>query len=111
MAGLTPRERVAVAAIALATVVAGILRYSGAPALVAFGVATIALAGLAWVVSFSTEQLGKRTGPGITGLLQSTLGNLPELFVVLFARSEERRVGKECRSRCLPDHERKKEIE
>jgi Ca2+:H+ antiporter len=45
----------------------------------------LALAGLAWVVSFATEQLGERFGPAITGMLQSTLGNLPELFVVIFA--------------------------
>jgi Ca2+:H+ antiporter len=36
-------------------------------------------------VSFATEQLGERFGPGVTGMLQSTLGNLPELFVVIFA--------------------------
>jgi Ca2+:H+ antiporter len=47
--------------------------------------ATVALAGLAWVVSFATEQLGERFGPAVTGMLQSTLGNLPELFVVIFA--------------------------
>ena len=50
-----------------------------------FALATLALAGLAWVVSFATEQLGERFGPGVTGMLQSTLGNLPELFVVIFA--------------------------
>jgi len=50
-----------------------------------FALATLALAGLAWVVSFATEQLGERSGPAITGMLQSTLGNLPELFVVIFA--------------------------
>ena len=50
-----------------------------------FAIATVALAGLAWVVSFATEQLGERFGPGVTGMLQSTLGNLPELFVVIFA--------------------------
>ena len=50
-----------------------------------FAIATLALAGLAWVVSFATEQLGERFGPGVTGMLQSTLGNLPELFVVIFA--------------------------
>ncbi len=47
--------------------------------------ATIALAGLAWIVSFATEQVGERFGPAVTGLLQSTLGNLPEFFVVIFA--------------------------
>src|ERR1019366_2475395 len=47
--------------------------------------ATLALAGLAWVVSFATEQLGERFGTGVNGMMQSTLGNLPELFVVIFA--------------------------
>ena len=51
----------------------------------AFLLATVALAGLAWIVSFATEQLGEHFGPGVTGLLQSSLGNLPELFVVIFA--------------------------
>ncbi|HEX4435309.1 MAG TPA: hypothetical protein VH061_00805 [Solirubrobacteraceae bacterium] len=37
------------------------------------------------MVSFATEQLGEHFGPAVTGLLQSTLGNLPELFVVIFA--------------------------
>ncbi len=50
-----------------------------------FALATLALAGLAWIVSFATEQLGERFGPGVTGMLQATLGNLPELFVVIFA--------------------------
>jgi len=49
--------------------------------------ATVALAGLAWIVSFATEQVGKRFGPAVTGLLQSTLGNLPEFFIVVFALS------------------------
>jgi Ca2+:H+ antiporter len=86
--GLGPvsrRQTMVLALVALCTVAAGILRYSGAPAVAAFAVAGLALAGLAWIVSFSTEALGQRFGPGATGLLQSTLGNLPEFFVVLFA--------------------------
>ena len=62
-----------------------VANYQAWPALPRFGVATLALGGLAWVVSFGTEQLGQRLGPGVTGVLQSTLGNLPELFVVIFA--------------------------
>jgi Ca2+:H+ antiporter len=84
-AGLTARERLFLALIAVATAVAGVAHYAGAAALLAFALATIALAGLAWVVSFATEQVGERFGAGVTGLLQSTLGNLPELFVVIFA--------------------------
>jgi Ca2+:H+ antiporter len=82
---LTSRERLIIGLIAVATIAAGIAHYADAPALLAFGLATIALAGLAWLVSFATEQVGERFGPGVTGLMQSTLGNLPELFVVLFA--------------------------
>jgi Ca2+:H+ antiporter len=85
VAALTSRERLALVVIALLTALAGIARYSGAAALLAFGLATLALAGLAYIVSFSTEQVGERFGPAVTGLLQSTLGNLPELFVVIFA--------------------------
>src|SRR3954454_25343852 len=72
---------------AAATVAAGIAHYAGAPALLTFGIATLALAGLAWIVSFATEQVGERFGPAVTGLLQSTLGNLPEFFIVIFALS------------------------
>jgi Ca2+:H+ antiporter len=71
--------------VALLSAAAGVLHFAGAPAVAAFAIAGLALAGLAWVVSISTEALGERFGPGLTGLLQSTLGNLPEFFVVLFA--------------------------
>jgi Ca2+:H+ antiporter len=71
--------------VALCSVVAGVLHYTDAPAVAAFVVAGLALAGLAWIVAFSTEALGERFGPGVTGFLQSTLGNLPEFFVVVFA--------------------------
>jgi Ca2+:H+ antiporter len=68
------------------TISAGIARYAhGAPHVLAFVLAGLALAGLAWVVSFATEQVGGRFGPAITGFMQSTLGNLPEFFVVIFA--------------------------
>jgi Ca2+:H+ antiporter len=67
-------------------VLAGVARYvSGISHVVAFVVAGLALAGGAWIVSFTTEQVGKRFGPAVTGLLQATLGNLPEFFVVVFA--------------------------
>jgi Ca2+:H+ antiporter len=72
--------------VALLTVLAGVARYvGGIPHVVAFIVAGLALGGGAWIVSFSTEQVGSRFGVGVTGMMQSTLGNLPEFFVVLFA--------------------------
>src|SRR5213082_1332892 len=72
---------------AAATAAAAVAHYSGAPALLTFSIATVALAGLAWIVSFSTEQVGERFGPAVTGVMQSTLGNLPEFFIVIFALS------------------------
>ena len=69
------------------TVAAGALHYAGAEPVAVFVVAGLALAGLAWVIAVATETVGDRFGPAATGVLQSTLGNLPELFVVLFAIS------------------------
>jgi Ca2+:H+ antiporter len=73
-------------AVTVLTVLAGVARYvTGISYIVAFVLAGLALAGGAWIVSFATEQVGQRFGPAVTGLLQATLGNLPEFFVVLFA--------------------------
>jgi Ca2+:H+ antiporter len=85
MSALSPLERRLLLAIAALTALAGVANYQAWPAVPRFAIATLALAGLAWVVSFATEQLGERFGPGTTGMMQSTLGNLPELFVVIFA--------------------------
>jgi Ca2+:H+ antiporter len=85
MGGLSRRELQIIAGILAATVVAGIAHYADWAALLAFAIATVALAGLAHLVSLATEQVGERFGPAATGVLQSTLGNLPELFVVIFA--------------------------
>ncbi|MBA3806993.1 MAG: sodium:proton exchanger [Solirubrobacterales bacterium] len=85
MSALTRPQRLLLGLIASLTALAGIADYGAWAAVPRFGIATLALAGLAWVVSFATEQLGERFGPGVTGMMQSTLGNLPELFVVIFA--------------------------
>ena len=82
---MSRRQILVLVLVAVATGAAGVLRYTDASAVAAFVVAGLALAGLAWIVALSTEALGQRFGPGATGLLQSTLGNLPEFFVVLFA--------------------------
>src|SRR5690348_17984072 len=82
---MSRRQVLLLAAIGVLTAAAGIARYAGAPAVLAFVVAAAALAGLAWIVSFATEQVGARFGPAVTGVLQSTLGNLPEFFIVVFA--------------------------
>lgn len=50
-----------------------------------FVLAAVALVLVAMIVGHATEQLGSRMGPAATGVLQSALGNLPELFVCIFA--------------------------
>src|SRR3954467_7061993 len=74
-------------AIAALAVVTGILHFANVEPVVVFVVAAAALGGLAWAISIATESVGERYGPAVTGALQSTLGNLPELFIVLFALS------------------------
>ena len=79
------REKIIVGLCALFCVAAGGLHFAEANAVLAFGVTAGALALLAVLVGDATEQLGSRLGPGATGILQSGLGNLPELFVCIFA--------------------------
>lgn len=52
---------------------------------VVFVISAAALAGLATLIGQGTEQLSHRFGPQATGILQSALGNLPELFISIFA--------------------------
>ena len=68
-------------------VLTGVLHFADTEPVVVFLLAAAALAGLAWAIGVATEAVGARFGAALTGLLQSTLGNLPELFVVLFALS------------------------
>ena len=75
------------AAVLVLVVAAGVLHYAGASAVAVFVVSGAALAGVAWAIGIATESVGARYGPAVTGALQSTLGNLPELFIVIFALS------------------------
>jgi len=70
---------------AVAVLLAGLARYSDWGRVLPFVLSAIAVTLLASVVGRSVEQLGDRFGPGATGVLQSALGNLPELFIALFA--------------------------
>jgi len=69
----------------LATLVTGGLALGAANATLTFFVAAAALATLAATVGEATDQLGRRLSPTMTGVLQSAIGNLPELFVSIFA--------------------------
>ena len=69
----------------LTSALAGFLDYTNANAVLRFALGAVALGVLAALVGMATEQLGTRLGPGATGVLQSALGNLPELFFGIFA--------------------------
>jgi Ca2+:H+ antiporter len=69
----------------LTSILTGILISAHANSVLTFIVSAVALATLAIVVGHATEQLGNYMGPGATGVLQSAIGNLPELFVSFFA--------------------------
>src|SRR3954470_11108675 len=85
MSSLSGPQRLILGAIAVLTAVTGVMHYADVSPTATFIVAGAALAGLAWIVSFATEQVGQRYGPAVTGFMQSTLGNLPEFFIVIFA--------------------------
>jgi Ca2+:H+ antiporter len=85
MAGLSKVERLLLAAVAVTVALAGAANYGAWAPVPRFALATVALAGLAWAVALGTEQLGEHIGAAATGVLQATLGNLPELLVVIFA--------------------------
>ncbi|ODU54183.1 MAG: sodium:proton exchanger [Acetobacteraceae bacterium SCN 69-10] len=75
----------AMAASAVLVVLAAVLHVLGVEAIPSFVVCALALAGIAYVIGEATDQLGVYLGPAATGLVQSIVGNLPELFVAIFA--------------------------
>src|SRR6266545_1563169 len=85
LSGLTARDVRLISVCLVVGIVAGVLRYAGGGNVAPFAVSAVALVLLASLVGRSVEALGDRLGAGATGVVQSALGNLPELFVVLFA--------------------------
>lgn len=85
MPGIRVHERILLIAVTVLVALAGLADDQVWEAVPRFIVATLALVGVAWVVSFATDQVGEHLGAGATGVLQATVANLPELFVILFA--------------------------
>jgi Ca2+:H+ antiporter len=85
---VTRRDRIELALTAVAVAVAGLCHFAGFEPVVTFVVAAAALALLARLVGTATEQLGARLGSGGASVIQSALGNLPELFIALFALND-----------------------
>jgi Ca2+:H+ antiporter len=81
-------QRLAMVSAVVFTLAAGLTTATGADNVARFVLSALAIASLAAVVGQSIDQVGEYLGPGATGLLQSSLGNLPELFVSIFALRE-----------------------
>jgi Ca2+:H+ antiporter len=69
----------------LAVPVAIVLRHADAPPIWLFLAACAAIIPLAGLMGESTEQLARRLGPGVGGLMNATFGNAAELIIALFA--------------------------
>jgi len=86
--GVTRRDVIEFVIGALLVVVAATAHFADATPVLAFSLAALAIAALARLVGGATEQLGSRVGSSIASVIQSALGNLPELFIALFAIRE-----------------------
>jgi Ca2+:H+ antiporter len=79
------REVVELGISAVLVAAAAVAHFAGDAHVLAFLVAAVAIAALARLVGAATEQLGTKLGSASAGAVQSALGNLPELFIALFA--------------------------
>ncbi|MDQ6435388.1 sodium:proton exchanger [Mesorhizobium sp. LHD-90] len=84
-ASIERKEQMAMAVSAGLVGLAAALHFASAGPTLKFAACALALAGVAHVISEATDQLGNHLGPAATGIVQSAVGNLPELFVAIFA--------------------------
>jgi Ca2+:H+ antiporter len=82
---VTRRDLIEIGLTCVAVAIAAVCHFAGLGDVLTFVIAAAALAGLARTVGTATEQLGARLGSGGASVVQSALGNLPELFIALFA--------------------------
>jgi Ca2+:H+ antiporter len=85
LAVLSHSDRRLLAIVLGVSIAAGILNNTNGNPVLAFLTSAIALGAIARLVVRSVEAISHRIGRGLNGLLQSLLGNLPEIFVILFA--------------------------
>jgi Ca2+:H+ antiporter len=79
------KERILLALAALLTAASAVVHYLDVTPVLQFLVTAAAVAVLAALVGAAVDQLSGRMNAGATGVVQSALGNLPELFICLFA--------------------------
>jgi Ca2+:H+ antiporter len=78
-------QLVGVGVVLAAVAVTGVFAVIGLSHIATFVLAAITLGGVAWIVSTGVDAVGAHTGPAFTGVLQATMANLPEFFIVLFS--------------------------
>jgi len=77
-------RRIAYGVSAVGTVAAVGLRLAGANETLTFGLAALAILGLAYILGYATEQLGAVAGPRIGGIMNATVGNIGEVIIGAF---------------------------
>lgn len=82
---LTIRQIQVTAAAFATTLATAYLHFADVAHTLTFIVGGVALVFLATIVSIGSEALSEQLSPAATGIVQSALGNLPELFVAIFA--------------------------
>jgi Ca2+:H+ antiporter len=82
---MTRRDAIELAVTGVLVALAAISHFGGLGAVATFVLSAVALGALARLVGRATDQLGARLGSGSAGVVQSALGNMPELFISLFA--------------------------
>lgn len=82
---MNKKDILLIGAAVLVAALTGFATHAGFNSVLLFVLAAVSLVLVAMIVGKATEQLGSRMGPASTGVLQSALGNLPELFVCIFA--------------------------
>jgi Ca2+:H+ antiporter len=85
LASIERKERMVMAVSASLVGLAAALHFASAGPIPSFVACALALAGVAHLIGEATDHLGNYLGPAATGIVQSAVGNLPELFVAIFA--------------------------
>ena len=86
--GMNRPEKNALIVTFLVVLLAAACKYASLGHVATFAASALALAALARLVGTGTHQLGSRLGSGGASVVQSALGNLPELFIAIFALRE-----------------------
>jgi Ca2+:H+ antiporter len=85
LAAIERKEIIVMAASAGLVFLAGATHFTHAGPILSFVACALALAGVAHVIGEATDQAGNHLSASATGVLQSAVGSLPELFVCIFS--------------------------